>query len=209
MPQSQAVPQAPAPSAANQAAILSIKQNELREQLRELTVRRNQLLEQKVGATLPKTAELDARIATIDGRSAQLEQQLFSTNDQINRGLTVSDGQSVVVIPPTDAAVAAAARRAAKDATRNAVGVTAVAAVALYVIARSIARMFRGRRSPAIGDNSAQLAQLQQSIDVIAVEVERISEAQRYTSKILSERGIAAGAAEQVPAPNRESLRAR
>jgi len=209
MPQSQAVPQAPAPSAANQAAILSIKQNELREQLRELAVRRNQLLEQKVGATLPKTAELDARIATIDGRSAQLEQQLFSTNDQINRGLTVSDGQSVVVIPPTDAAVAAAARRAAKDATRNAVGVTAVAAVALYVIARSIARMFRGRRSPAIGDNSAQLAQLQQSIDVIAVEVERISEAQRYTSKILSERGIAAGAAEQVPAPNRESLRAR
>ncbi|HEX7938523.1 MAG TPA: hypothetical protein VF483_05985, partial [Gemmatimonadaceae bacterium] len=171
---------------------LSLKQNELREQLRELASRRNQLLEQKAGATLAKTAELDARIATIDGRSAQLEQQLFATNDMINRWLTV-DGQGIVVIPPPDAAAAAAARRAAKDATRNAVGFTVVALVAVYAIVRSAGRLFRGRRVPAIGDNSAQLAQLQQSIDVIAVEVERISEAQRYTSKILSERGIAAG----------------
>src|SRR5690242_415371 len=126
MQQAQSGQPAPATSAANQAAMLSIKQNELREQLRELSMRRNQLLEQKAGATLAKTAELDARIATIDGRSAQLEQQLFATNDMINRGLTV-DGQSVVVIPPSDAA----ARRAAKDATRNAVGFTVVALVAV------------------------------------------------------------------------------
>ena len=36
--------------------------------------------------------------------------------------------------------------------------------------------------------SSAQLEQLQQSIDAIAVEVERIAEAQRFNSKLLAER---------------------
>jgi hypothetical protein len=35
---------------------------------------------------------------------------------------------------------------------------------------------------------SAQLEQLQQSVDAIALEVERIAEAQRFSAKLLSER---------------------
>ena len=34
----------------------------------------------------------------------------------------------------------------------------------------------------------AQLEQLQQSVDAIAIEVERIAEAQRFTAKLMSER---------------------
>ena len=34
-----------------------------------------------------------------------------------------------------------------------------------------------------------QLEQLQQSVDAIAVEVERIAEAQRFSAKLLAERG--------------------
>ena len=36
--------------------------------------------------------------------------------------------------------------------------------------------------------NEAQLEQLQQSVDAIAIEVERIAEAQRFTAKLMSER---------------------
>ncbi len=36
---------------------------------------------------------------------------------------------------------------------------------------------------------SRQLEQLQQSVDAIAVEVERIAEAQRFSAKLLAERG--------------------
>ena len=36
---------------------------------------------------------------------------------------------------------------------------------------------------------SLQLEQLQQSVDAIAVEVERIAEAQRFSAKLLAERG--------------------
>jgi hypothetical protein len=36
-----------------------------------------------------------------------------------------------------------------------------------------------------------RLAEMQQSLDAVAVEVERISEGQRFTSKLLAERGTA------------------
>jgi hypothetical protein len=39
--------------------------------------------------------------------------------------------------------------------------------------------------------NDARLEQLQQSIDAIAVEVERIAEAQRFSAKLLAERNDA------------------
>jgi hypothetical protein len=39
------------------------------------------------------------------------------------------------------------------------------------------------------GAHKLQLEQLQQSVDAIAVEVERIAEAQRFSAKLLAERG--------------------
>jgi hypothetical protein len=41
------------------------------------------------------------------------------------------------------------------------------------------------------GAQNLQLEQLQQSVDAIAVEVERIAEAQRFSAKLLAERGDA------------------
>jgi hypothetical protein len=38
-----------------------------------------------------------------------------------------------------------------------------------------------------------RLTEMQQSLDAVALEVERISEGQRFTTKLLAERGIAAG----------------
>ena len=36
----------------------------------------------------------------------------------------------------------------------------------------------------------ARLARLEQAIDAVAVEVERIAESQRFTAKVLAERGV-------------------
>lgn len=44
-------------------------------------------------------------------------------------------------------------------------------------------------RQAGLGDaQNLQLEQLQQSVDAIAVEVERIAEAQRFSAKLLAER---------------------
>jgi hypothetical protein len=48
------------------------------------------------------------------------------------------------------------------------------------------------QKKPRLEASSAQnrqLEQLQQSVDAIAVEVERIAEAQRFSTKLLAERG--------------------
>jgi hypothetical protein len=56
-------------------------------------------------------------------------------------------------------------------------------------IARAIARRMDRRPGPAQipSDVSAQLNQLTQAVDAIALEVERISEGQRFTTRLLSE----------------------
>jgi hypothetical protein len=43
------------------------------------------------------------------------------------------------------------------------------------------------------GEITAQLTQLNQAVDAIALEVERISEGQRFTTRLLSEQRDAAG----------------
>jgi hypothetical protein len=47
-----------------------------------------------------------------------------------------------------------------------------------------------GKPAP-LRDGDERMAQLQQSIDAIAIEVERIAEGQRYTTRLLAERSDA------------------
>jgi len=62
-------------------------------------------------------------------------------------------------------------------------------------IARAYARRLESRPATAVpSDVSARLERMEQAIDSIAVEVERISEGQRFTTKLLTDR---------VPAPAR------
>lgn len=70
--------------------------------------------------------------------------------------------------------------------------------LAIIIIGLPIARAF-GRRMDRKGGTaqipsevSAQLSQLNQAVDAIALEVERISEGQRFTTRLLSEQRDAA-----------------
>ena len=67
---------------------------------------------------------------------------------------------------------------------------TAIVAVVIGVpIARAIAkRMERADLPKANSDVAQRLDALQQSVEAIAVEVERISEGQRFTTRLLAER---------------------
>lgn len=72
------------------------------------------------------------------------------------------------------------------------------AIIILYPLARAFGR--RIDRAPSTklpAEVQTQLAQLNQAVEAIAVEVERISEGQRFTTKLLSEQQ------HQLPAPSR------
>ena len=72
-----------------------------------------------------------------------------------------------------------------------------------YPLARAYAKRIEhgpsGARIPS--DVSARLERMEQAIDSIAVEVERISEGQRFTTKLLSERTPPLGPGGSPPGP--------
>ena len=70
--------------------------------------------------------------------------------------------------------------------------ITGIIAATLMVIGLPIARAYARRlESEPRGESpevAARLARMEQAIDAIAVEVERIAEGQRFTSKLLAAR---------------------
>ena len=72
------------------------------------------------------------------------------------------------------------------------IAVAAVLIAVLYPLVRAFAkRMERGPSSnavPANADAEARLQRLEQSMEAMELELERISEGQRYTTKLLTER---------------------
>ena len=64
-----------------------------------------------------------------------------------------------------------------------------VVAIGVPLVRGMVKRWERNDAGPKIpSDVNARLERMEQSIDAIAVEVERISEGQRFTTKLLSER---------------------
>ena len=72
--------------------------------------------------------------------------------------------------------------------------VTIFGGILLTTVGYQIARAFRHKveagttRGPADQELKAQIEQLQLSIDSVAVEVERIAEAQRFSTRLLAEK---------------------
>ena len=182
---------------AKQIDALNAVRNELQGQRGSLLRQRNGLDEQRrsVSSSSPQAKDLDARIATIDARSAQIEKQLLDYDAQVTAatirvanlesqpvpGLPAPVAPGVVVVPPP-------IRSSGVDVGRI-VSINALVVLVLIVAAYRYAMRRLERTKPAMaGLSDEKVQQLQQSIDTIAIEVERISEAQRYLSKTIGEK---------------------
>ena len=80
-------------------------------------------------------------------------------------------------------------------------GTFTIMGVVLYPLMRALARRIESRsQAPgALPATDARLERMEHAIEAVAVEVERISEAQRFTTKLLAER--------TAPAPGTEGRR--
>ncbi len=65
----------------------------------------------------------------------------------------------------------------------------AVTAIGMPLAKAYAKRVDRDPRPSVPPDVTARLERMEQALDTIAVEVERISEGQRFTTKLLAERG--------------------
>jgi hypothetical protein len=187
---------------------LIAKRAELTEQLESLTERREELTDQRANMGREESIQHDARIRLIDDRSARVEQEILQADqaiaDAYARGVATrpSEGQSGTMVV-TDQVIHAI-RSQAEDAVFESFMILAMMLVGATLVWRGIRRVFR-RKKPgvpaAVTDPTARFDQLQASMDVIAIEVERISEAQRYVAKLMNERAtLGAGEAQPVAA---------
>ena len=183
---------------------LAVQRTELRTQLKELNRRRNELDEQRHVATQAARPGLEARIAEIDARTARIDQQIASLDDQIaaaterytaagagqGQGVVVGQSPRVINIPqvsiPSDFG-----GRSRRTEMRDVAGFMAAEAVLLGLIGvvfwRFAMKRMRDQFERMMQSQSQQLSQMQNAVDVIGIEVERISEGQRYVTKVISD----------------------
>ena len=168
------------------------KRSEISSQLVSAQNRRKDLAEQLALADRGARPGIEARLKVLDDRLVNLEQELDRT------------GQLLMNVPAELLAESSVAPRVIDRLDRNIIPITGIiASLFLFPIALGLLRLMWKRASaPARSsiDASAhqKLEHLQQAIDSIAIEVERISEGQRYVTRVMSERGLGAGAAEPI-----------
>ena len=182
-----------------------MQRTELRSQLKELNRRRNELDEQRHVATQAARPDIEARIAEIDARTARLDKQIASLDDQIaagaarlaaaeagqGSGVVVGPGPQVIRIPEISIPPMDFGRGSRRNEMRDVAGFMALEAVLLGLMGvlfwRFAMKRMRDQFERMIQAQSQQLSQMQNAVDVIGIEVERISEGQRYVAKVLTD----------------------
>jgi hypothetical protein len=161
--------------------VLEARRSELSRQLNSATDRRNELVEQLAGAEGVARTGLEARITQLDGRILDLETQIAENGRLLTATATSRTQASIAVPPPGGRSV-------------NFDG-TPIAIVATLFVFAPIALAFAWRMlkrptappstvSPEMRD---RLERIEQAVEAIAIEVERVSEGQRFVTRVLHE----------------------
>jgi hypothetical protein len=166
------------------------RRSEIAAQLEALTERREEVADQLHGAETAARPGLVARLSTLDERIVKLEQEILQADDAIAAAISAG-----VVAPPspTDETETTEQRWDMDMATFSEEAVAVIAGEAILFVLLGIIlyqigwRRARSRFSRGGPEDSGRIDQLQNSVDAIAVEIERISEGQRYVSKLLNE----------------------
>lgn len=178
------------------------QRNELRDQLERLEDQRNELqseLRQSTGDVDKKG--LEQRLANVDTRILDVEKQLAQADADVAKAAAIPGAvQEPRPIP--------------RQGPPEEVFVLAGIFMFIVVLPLTIAYARRiWRRGAAVVSAIPQeihdrFSRLDQAIDSVAIEVERIGESQRYLTRVYADqqRGIGAGPADRVDIPERERV---
>jgi hypothetical protein len=182
------------PSTRAELEALAGRRGELQAQIAQLRDNREQLTDaiNDMGDS-PGRAAMQLRVREVDERILRLDRELDGVNDVIAATPMVVRGQVVTTAPPR--------RDPIEEAfARNLVPLAGMFSTFLLLpLGIAFARLLWKRGTavaerPALNEQAvfARLEQLQTSMDTMALEVERISENQRYVTKLMGEKDRAA-----------------
>ena len=187
--QQQAPPAPPAPpGSTDELHALGMKRSELQAQLEALTDRREEIADQLHGAETQARPGILARLQILDERIARLEQEVLQTDDAItaglSAGLTMPPGELTgSLLDPPQPEFPRFSEEAINIMAGEALAFVLLAIAAYKLAWRRAKRTFAG----AAPNEAGRMDQLQNAVDAIALEIERISEGQRYVTKRLNE----------------------
>lgn len=187
---------------------LRAQRRELDRQMEELESRREDLSDQiqnnpAMGG--PDRAGIEGRIAEIDRRIIDVEKQVALNDAQVAAAAAVP---GAVIEQPEPQYV--------NEGPPEEIIITGIVMSAIVLLPMSIAMARRiWRRSSSIvpafpAEFWQRLTRLEEAVDSVAMEVERIGEGQRFTNKLFAEsRALGAGAAQPVEVKAGESVHAK
>jgi hypothetical protein len=172
------------PATVAEIAALRSRRKELSDQLISATDRRNTLAQEIQSASGASKVGLEQRIAVLDKRIVQLESDIASTGRELTSAaagrLTTETGSASVP----------------RIGVLSSGEITAISIVftvlVLFPLAIAAARlMWRRAKQPVVvpaiqGESAQRLERLEQAVESVAIEVERISEGQRFVTRLLS-----------------------
>jgi hypothetical protein len=173
----------PMPRTARDIDALKARRDELSNQLQSVDGRRSRLITQlKQTGDATATRGLEARLALLDARQLQLESDIQQTGEALTS--PAAGNLATTASPPVFAGLG---RRDVM--TLSILSIVLIAFPLAFGFARSLWRKAgRPGPPPAVFTETAQrLERLEASVDAIAIEIERISEGQRFVTKLLSE----------------------
>jgi TolA-binding protein len=183
-------------------AALRARGSELSSQLSSAANRRADVQRSLRNATGADRAGLEQRLGVLDTRIAKLEGDIAENGSQL---ASLQAGRIASNQPPF-----MGSNSRGRQIDNNIVPIAIVFTIfVLAPIALSIARMFwkRGslpKHAPQSADHTQRLERMEQAIDSIAIEIERVSEGQRFVTRLMSDRQNAAlEPAKPVSAPER------
>ena len=172
---------------------------ELRDQLRTLEERRTQLSAQRRVSEQSQRGAIDQRIQALDDRIPRIEREILQADEVIANGVgRLSLLEPPPPIPPTENVTVVPGGFVSPElgvALERVLLVEGFGFVLFGFVAWQSLRRLE-RRLMGKGTDTGNVARLQQSIDSVAVEVERISENQRYVTKLLAAKAPELGAGE-------------
>ena len=173
----------PAPRTEAELDALKARREELSNQLQSVDGRRSKLLSQLRSTGDPTAVKgLQDRLALLDAPQLQLESDLQQTGQQLSSG-------AAGVIASTGVAPGFAGLGSGQTLALSIVFTVFVLGPLAVGFARSLLkRSNTPAPPPAIFNETAQrLERVEAAVETIALEIERISEGQRFVTKLLSE----------------------
>jgi hypothetical protein len=170
------------PTTREDVSALRTQRRELSDQITSAMRRRESLANALEGATGASRAGIEARIAVLDQRIVELEGQLSST------------GKLIAQAPGNLLTSTSSTSNPFGDMRPDLTAISVIFTIfVLGPIAIAMARLIWKRASapkPAPSfdrENHERLQRLESAVDSIAIEVERVSEGQRFVTKLLAE----------------------